>query len=221
MTYNIFISYGMGDYTILAVPEKHLNIIVDAWLNGDTSFFLSGNKYHCNHFNSLQIFKNQDEKTKKELENLQEIHGEGQGGFGLYRYFEVDQLEIIGDNITDGIIGDKPYGASKMMPVESELEVISDKNLYISKARIDEFKNLKNETVFDLSKLITVCEEVNDNYLNENYYSISLLLRTILNHVPPAFNDKDSFDQVLAEFNGKKHQTKKEIFPDFKSFKES
>lgn len=209
MTYNLLISYGMGSYNLLALSERHLEIVKNAWLNGDKSFTLSGERYICDKFNTLKIYKNEKELGKVELETAKENHGAG-GRFFDDFYFTADQLEKLGENITDDIIGDNAYGSAKL---EIERGVAGNPNeLYISPRRIKDFEGLDNKIKYDLSKLISLCKEINDNYSRENYYSVSLLLRTILNHIPPAFNDSDTFEQVLAELNGKRHKTKREIF---------
>src|SRR5438477_888034 len=41
---------------------------------------------------------------------------------------------------------------------------------------------------FNLAKLVRFAEELNDNYDRENYLSCALLIRAVINHVPPLFN---------------------------------
>lgn len=208
MTFNIFIGYGMGRYNILAIPERHVDIIVKAWLKGEESFFLSGEKYQCKHFNSLKIFKNEAGHSKEKLEKIKEEYGQGSGFFN-HSYFTPNQLNEFGEDITDETIGDRGYGSEKDTKT---VYAVSANDLFISNERINDFKKLEGSIKYDLKKLIKICHEINDNYINENFYSVSLLIRTILNHIPPAFKGKESFEQVLAELNGKKHQTRKEIF---------
>ncbi|HEK19001.1 hypothetical protein [Mucilaginibacter sp.] len=208
MTYNVFISYGMGSYNLLAIPERHLELVKKAWLNGDKSFTLSGERYNCDKFNTFKIYTNAKNLSKSTLEEIKENHGAGSSFFN-HSYFTPDQLEKMGDEITDDIIGDNAYGSVKEI---EKIDVLRPTDLFINPLRIKELENLTNKVKFDLSKLICLCKETNDNYSRGNYYSVSLLLRTILNHIPPAFNNKSSFDQVLAELNGKSQQTKKQLF---------
>lgn len=49
----------------------------------------------------------------------------------------------------------------------------------------------------DLTKLVKMCEELNDAYARGNFISSALLLRAIMNHVPPAFEAK-TFSEVVA-----------------------
>ncbi|MCK5022341.1 MAG: hypothetical protein KAR54_03780 [Candidatus Pacebacteria bacterium] len=52
-------------------------------------------------------------------------------------------------------------------------------------------------TRLDTSKLVKMCEELNDAYARGNYISSALLLRAIINHIPPVFGAK-TFSQVVA-----------------------
>jgi hypothetical protein len=49
----------------------------------------------------------------------------------------------------------------------------------------------------DTSKLVKMCEELNDAYARGNYISSVLLLRAIINHVPPVFG-ANTFSEVVA-----------------------
>lgn len=172
------------------------------------SFFLSGDEYHCDHFNSLKIFQNDKDYSVEELKKRKENYGNGRGFLG-HTYFESYQLKEFGKDITDDVIGDLPYGYQK----DNETEYARNVNdLFISTERINDLKKLEGSVKYDLKKLIKICYEINDNYVNENFYSVSLLIRTILNHIPPAFNGRESFEQVLSELNGRKHQTRREVF---------
>ncbi len=50
---------------------------------------------------------------------------------------------------------------------------------------------------FDLRKLIRFCDELNDAYGRGNYLSCALLIRAIMNHVPPIFG-QSTFTQVVS-----------------------
>lgn len=52
-------------------------------------------------------------------------------------------------------------------------------------------------TSLDCSRLIAMCEELNDAYARANYISATLLIRAIMNHVPPVFQAQ-TFAQVVA-----------------------
>lgn len=51
---------------------------------------------------------------------------------------------------------------------------------------------------FDFKKLIALCEELNDAYRREAYLSTALLIRAVMNHVPPVFG-QTTFAAVVAQ----------------------
>lgn len=59
-----------------------------------------------------------------------------------------------------------------------------------------ELKSIKNKK-FDTKKLVKYCEELNDSYGRANYLSCALLIRAIMNHIPPIFQ-AEKFSQVVA-----------------------
>lgn len=60
---------------------------------------------------------------------------------------------------------------------------------YVSKARIEALKSIKG-SIFDLRKLIRLCEEVNLCHKHDCSIAVASLVRTITNHVPPIFGCK-------------------------------
>jgi hypothetical protein len=72
---------------------------------------------------------------------------------------------------------------------------------YVSATRIQELKSIKSKRV-DLTKLIRLCEELNTAYANELNLATAMLLRAILDHVPPIFS-KASFKEVASGYGGK------------------
>ena len=51
---------------------------------------------------------------------------------------------------------------------------------------------------FDFTKLVRLCEELNDAYGRGNYLSCALLIRAVMNHVPPVFGCR-TFAEVTAQ----------------------
>ena len=51
---------------------------------------------------------------------------------------------------------------------------------------------------FDFAKLVRLCEELNDAYGRSNYLSCALLIRAVMNHVPPVFGCR-TFAEVTAQ----------------------
>lgn len=92
--------------------------------------------------------------------------------------------------------------------LNSEVEEISNyKSIYeyyIDLSRIQELNNLKQKgnIQFDLTKLIEMCEELNICYSNRCFLAIGILVRSILDHVPPIF-EKQSFSELANNYNGR------------------
>ena len=72
---------------------------------------------------------------------------------------------------------------------------------YVDPDRIAELKVIEHSS-FDLAKLIRLCEELNVNQAAGNTYSVIMLVRAILDHIPPVFAAKD-FAQVASQIGGK------------------
>jgi hypothetical protein len=72
---------------------------------------------------------------------------------------------------------------------------------YVSATRIQELKAIESRRV-DLTKLIRLCEELNIAHSNALNLAIAMLLRAILDHVPPIFS-KASFKEVASGYGGK------------------
>lgn len=69
---------------------------------------------------------------------------------------------------------------------------------YIEQSRIDELLSIKSKK-YDLSKLISLCNELNQCSTIGSIIAVAGLQRTIINHIPPIFGFND-FGQVLAQY---------------------
>ncbi len=58
--------------------------------------------------------------------------------------------------------------------------------IFIDLGRMKELKRIKSDK-HDLSRLIRMCEELNDNFSRKNYISTIFFVRAILDHVAPVF----------------------------------
>lgn len=71
---------------------------------------------------------------------------------------------------------------------------------YVDLDRIRELHDVESPD-FDLTKLIRLCEELNICFDNGCYFAIAVLTRSILDHVPPIFN-QTNFLQVANNYKG-------------------
>lgn len=131
-------------------------------------------------------------------------------------YFKPTQwLRIPTEDVPTYVMTDDDFVITKderdRFEKEYELEIKSDNreasNLpefdYVDKSRINELKSLINNGKYDLTKLLRLIEELNHNWKNANYYSIAMIVRTIINHIPPIFNLK-KFNEVCNNYKGSK-----------------
>lgn len=72
---------------------------------------------------------------------------------------------------------------------------------FINAHRIIELENIKNDD-FDLRKLIKMLNEINDSYSLGNFFSVAMLSRSVINHIPPIFGFT-TFNQVASNYGGK------------------
>ncbi len=89
----------------------------------------------------------------------------------------------------------------------NQIDLISDNGVetnefsYVDLSRIEELKKIQTED-FDLTKLIKQCEELNDASQKGNPYSVILLVRAIIDHIPPIFR-KRNFQEVANNYGSK------------------
>lgn len=194
MNYNLFIKYGIGGFNILNLAEDKLPIVVNAYKNGNYKFTIGGTEYNWGDLKVLKIFRNEASLSATNIEQYCQQDGGWIQVFGAGALVSPQFLERLGADVTDEFLDDRPFGADKK---------ITDKNeAYINYERIDQLKNTKS-LKFDLTKLVAICNELNGNWENANYFTVGLLLRTIINHVPPIFNkDFTTFAHVTANYGG-------------------
>jgi hypothetical protein len=68
--------------------------------------------------------------------------------------------------------------------IEGKTQFKNQHTYFVDPARIVELEQTKNKD-FDLAKLVKLCEELNSASSNKNFISSSLLVRAIIDHVPP------------------------------------
>lgn len=104
-----------------------------------------------------------------------------------------DEIEFISfcKNETDNILKN-PY------LIDNTSLYKNQKTYFVSIDRIEELKVINNDS-FDLIKLIRLCEELNSASSLNNNFSSSLLVRSIIDHIPPIF-DFESFKQFANNY---------------------
>ncbi len=85
--------------------------------------------------------------------------------------------------------------------LDTEKTVIKENTYYVENEIILKLSKIRSDK-YDLTKLIRMCKELNDNYSLDNYLSCGMILRSILNHIPPIFNCK-TFTEVVNNYGTK------------------
>lgn len=73
---------------------------------------------------------------------------------------------------------------------------------YVAEERIKELSEIESK-FFDNTKLIRLLREINTAYNNDSYLSIGILVRAVIDHIPPIFNC-DTFAEVANNYKGTK-----------------
>ncbi len=139
-------------------------------------------------------------KDKKELETKAtiEIHllesphlGRSLMSIDLRCDDESKSKEIL--NLFDSNMSKKPN------TIEGTSDQINrNENFLISKEMIDKFR-LKQHPKLKYSRLVVLLGEINSSWNNGNYNAVALLIRTVMNHIPPALGCK-SFEAVANNY---------------------
>ncbi|KAM3094117.1 DUF2513 domain-containing protein [Phormidesmis sp. 146-35] len=82
----------------------------------------------------------------------------------------------------------------------------SSRENYVDPNIIEELRSVES-CEFDLSKVVRFCEELNSSFVAENYIATTLLIRALINHIPPIFGQK-TFPQVVSQVS----KSRRELF---------
>jgi len=72
--------------------------------------------------------------------------------------------------------------------------------LFVAEERIGQLREL-HSTKWDFTKLVELCEELNIAAQNQCYLAVAMILRAIMDHVPPLFGFP-TFEQVVSNYKG-------------------
>jgi hypothetical protein len=179
------------------VSESNLQYLVDSYHEGKKQVTINGKVSHIGELSEFKIFN-----YEKKLSIPEFINYCNNGGYIAQNYLggtfiTKDGLAIGGTEVTAQFLGQKGFG-------EGSRNQSSPKHvngLFISHSRIQELRDCKNPK-FDLEKLIRICEEINHNFEHGNYFSVGVLGRAVLDHVPPIFQNQKTFQQVISQAPG-------------------
>jgi hypothetical protein len=88
----------------------------------------------------------------------------------------------------------------------TSIELTAVQSEYIDLSIINHLSNINNKK-YDVAKVIQFCREINGTFSSGYYLSTALLIRALINHIPPIFG-QERFDQVVSQST----RSRKEIF---------
>lgn len=194
--YNVYISNSLGSFNIFAIDKTKLAKVVEAYLEGKSHITVSGQRYSFGDLTAFRIFtydllEEPIEVIRRYLRNV------NYGKRGLKgAYLSPATLSKMGKEVTDDFIGDFPYGATIEKPKSH------DSKTFVHESRIAELEKISSKD-FDLTRLVKLCKELNDNFRLGNWLSVGMIGRTIIHHVPPIFGC-NTFEQVASTYGGPK-----------------
>lgn len=194
MRYNIYYDALLGKKTILDIDESTLKYIVKLYKNGESQILINGNNHTFTLIRYIQIFENPNNLSETELINGAYKINEYYVNFAGNKHVGEMYLSSIGEDVTNKFLGNSSFGSNKLKKNE---KINSN---YVNPERIEELRSCNS--TFDLSKLIRMCEELNYNFTNENFYSVAMLGRAIIDHIPPIF-EKKNFSEVANDIGSK------------------
>lgn len=186
--YNIHYRTIFSSYNIWEITEDQLEKVILVYKQGETKFTLSGKQYHFNGLREISIFTS-DRTTTRNNQILDTIVN-----MDPATYLSKEELLSLGIDVTAEKLGDSEYGCDKQIVSETNV-----KQPFINKDRIKQLSEIESAS-FDLSKLIILCNEVNSAYNSFCYYSVLMLLRAIIDHIPPILG-VDTFNKVANNYS--------------------
>jgi hypothetical protein len=191
--FNVFIKTVSRSYNLLDTPESKVSIIKNAYINGKDTFTLSGEKFWISNLLTIKIYTYEKQVNFDEFEEYCKSKNLWINS-RINSHYSPEALALLGEDVTDEVIGNSEFGEAKKNNENKD-------NKFVDETRLDELRSINNAN-YDLTKLIRLCEELNDNYSRENYLSVGMIGRTIIDHVPPVLNFS-SFSEVANNYSGK------------------
>ncbi|WP_207866103.1 hypothetical protein [Pseudomonas sp. 58(2021)] len=84
---------------------------------------------------------------------------------------------------------------------KAKVSTLGDEIYYVDLQRIEDLRSL--QATFDTCKLVRLCEELNICFSNKAFFATAMLLRSVLDHIPPVFECKN-FSELSNNFPGPK-----------------
>jgi hypothetical protein len=138
----------------------------------------------------------------EEIVLLNEIENEFGGMYSQFHFKRQDLAAIASskEKIFPKITAELNFYTDFNLTKNDVSTKVREKDNYVDKKRIEELKNIVNKD-FDLTRLIKLCEEINVAHQNDCFMSIAMIMRAIIDHIPPIFK-VSKFTGVANNYGG-------------------
>lgn len=191
--FNVYIQTQSTHYSLLDIGEEDLLIIVNGFLSGEGDVLVDGVKYWINNVFEIRVFT-YDKSNGLNGEQL--LHSARQQGVALQDYVHKSRwylgpevLKRLGDDATKKFITGKQGSKASLIKAPPD-------GHYVDPGRMDDVEKLASGQ-FDFVKLVQFLKELNVAHSTQSLLSIPMLVRAIIDHVPPIF-DKSNFADVCG-----------------------
>ena len=194
MLYNLFINTQTNTRSLLGLNEDDTKKVANAFKDKKEYIFLNGGKFFTDELIEIQIFTFEYEgiNTGEELYEAAKNNNHLESGYFSEPHIPKKILSKIGKNVTSKFINDEEL---------EEIETETQTENYVDLERLKQLENLKS-TNFDLTRLIAFLKEINIATQNKLLFSIPLLVRSIIDQIPPIFG-KVNFAEVCGSYGSK------------------
>lgn len=202
MNYNIFIKTKTNVDSILFIDEDDLKKLVGAYNLGKESIFIDGEKCFLKELSKIKIYNIESKSilTKSDIEAIFKLNRLFQMmPFGEYESKVNTIFSKLGSDKTREFINND-FGNLKMLSSTDSLSITSSEN-FVEPSRIKELLELQS-SAYDLTKLIRITKELNIAFKNNCFLTIPLLIRSIMDHVPPIFS-KQTFAELCGSYGSR------------------
>lgn len=196
--FNVYIKTQSTYYSLLDIPKDDLEMIVAAFHAGDEDVLIDGVKYFLRNVFEIRVFTYDRSETLPGPALMERCVQQGLAKteyLGRRQYLPPEVLKQVGQDVTKTYIAGKQGSGAAKAPPDGH---------YVDPIRITEIEKLASGQ-FDFAKLLQLLKELNVAHANGLLLSIPMLVRAIIDHVPPVF-DKASFTEVCGAHGSKSFQ---------------
>ena len=140
--------------------------------------------------NDWEIYLDRDIWRFKDVETVQDV-------LDIERGLVVEAPKPIGHSLIGKVVDMLGEGADETNSTDQVRT--QPAATYVDERTIELLQAKEANGKFDLTKLLALIDELNDNYANKNTYSCLALIRAILDHAPPILGCK-SFTEIASSY---------------------